>query len=237
MARKGETLTQHRSHWDDIGSMPCDCWVGSLPETVPQLPNNAGPPCETVTQHWNSTWLMLSLVVYWAGSWQRVWEDCIQNTNIPANTTHWPGIDLTLGHCLRRWPNVKSAPGQCVVFAGRGLSLEMCPDQRLPDPFSTLKGNSDGTQIVFGSEISLQGVQLGRWLSQIILAIKAPYWKALLYHVYFQHSHINLAASSRSLHCFNEGGGEIKCVRLHAQFLRCAFNAINIIIYFMVISD
>ena len=27
-------------------------------------------------------------------------------------------IDLTLGQRLRRWSNVKSAPGQCVVFAG-----------------------------------------------------------------------------------------------------------------------
>ena len=29
-----------------------------------------------------------------------------------------PNADLMLGHRLRRWPNIKSALGECLVFAG-----------------------------------------------------------------------------------------------------------------------
>ena len=35
-----------------------------------------------------------------------------------ANTTHWHGADLMLGQRRRRWHNIKSAPGQCVVSGG-----------------------------------------------------------------------------------------------------------------------
>ena len=40
---------------------------------------------------------------------------------------HWFCADLTLGQRRRRWPNVKSTPGQCVVFAGyywREISID-----------------------------------------------------------------------------------------------------------------
>ena len=31
----------------------------------------------------------------------------------------WPFVDLRLGQCCRRWPNLKPADGQCLMFAGR----------------------------------------------------------------------------------------------------------------------
>ena len=35
-----------------------------------------------------------------------------------ANTTRWPSVGLMLAHRLRRWPNIKPALGQRLVFAG-----------------------------------------------------------------------------------------------------------------------
>ena len=37
----------------------------------------------------------------------------------PANTRRWANTDLMLVHRLRRWPNMKSAFVQRLVFAGR----------------------------------------------------------------------------------------------------------------------
>ena len=34
-----------------------------------------------------------------------------------ANTIHWANAALTLTHRLRHWPNVKAAPGACLVFS------------------------------------------------------------------------------------------------------------------------
>ena len=36
----------------------------------------------------------------------------------PANTRRWPNAGLMLSHRLRRWANIRSALGQCLVFAG-----------------------------------------------------------------------------------------------------------------------
>ena len=36
----------------------------------------------------------------------------------PANTRRWTNADLMLAHRLRRWPNIKSALVQRLMFAG-----------------------------------------------------------------------------------------------------------------------
>ena len=36
----------------------------------------------------------------------------------PGNTRRWTNADLMLAHRLRRWPNIKSALVQRLVFAG-----------------------------------------------------------------------------------------------------------------------
>ena len=40
----------------------------------------------------------------------------------PASIRHCTNADLMLGHRLRRWPNIKSALVQCLVFAGHRAS-------------------------------------------------------------------------------------------------------------------
>ena len=35
---------------------------------------------------------------------------------VPANTKRWPNVGLLLAHRLRRWPNIDSKSGQCLVF-------------------------------------------------------------------------------------------------------------------------
>ena len=37
---------------------------------------------------------------------------------IPANTKHSPNAILMLAHRLRRWTSIKTALGECLVFAG-----------------------------------------------------------------------------------------------------------------------
>ena len=39
-------------------------------------------------------------------------------TIIPSSETHWPSAGSTLFQRRRRWPNVKPALGQCVLFVG-----------------------------------------------------------------------------------------------------------------------
>ena len=39
-------------------------------------------------------------------------------STLPANTIYWPDAGPLLAHCLRRWPNIKLALVQCLVFAG-----------------------------------------------------------------------------------------------------------------------
>ena len=36
----------------------------------------------------------------------------------PANTRHSPNVVSMLAHRLRRWPNIGTALGECLVFAG-----------------------------------------------------------------------------------------------------------------------
>ena len=40
------------------------------------------------------------------------------NPGNPANTIHSPNAALTLGQRRRRWSNVKTVLGECIVFAG-----------------------------------------------------------------------------------------------------------------------
>ena len=40
------------------------------------------------------------------------------HNNIPANTGHSPKAVSMLAHRLRRWPNIETALGACLVFAG-----------------------------------------------------------------------------------------------------------------------
>ena len=46
-----------------------------------------------------------------------VWK--IRAKTRPANTRHSPNAVLTVAHCLRRWPNIKTASGECLVLFGR----------------------------------------------------------------------------------------------------------------------
>ena len=39
-------------------------------------------------------------------------------SRLPADKILCPGVDLMLGHRLRRWPKIKSTPGQSLFFAG-----------------------------------------------------------------------------------------------------------------------
>ena len=47
-------------------------------------------------------------------------RDC---SRIPANTRHWPNVVLMLAHRLRRRPNIKTALGKRLVFAGILIDL------------------------------------------------------------------------------------------------------------------
>ena len=40
----------------------------------------------------------------------------VHGRHYPANTIHWPNVDLTLVQRLRRWPNIKSTLDQHLVF-------------------------------------------------------------------------------------------------------------------------
>ena len=44
----------------------------------------------------------------------------------PANTGHWPNVVSMLGQRHRRWVNIKTTSGQCLVFAGLGLLPSYC---------------------------------------------------------------------------------------------------------------
>ena len=39
----------------------------------------------------------------------------------PANTRNSPNVVLMLAHRLRRWPNIKTALGESLVFAGHWI--------------------------------------------------------------------------------------------------------------------
>ena len=40
------------------------------------------------------------------------------NVGFPGNTKHSPNAVLMLAHRLRRWPNIETALGESLVFAG-----------------------------------------------------------------------------------------------------------------------
>ena len=41
-----------------------------------------------------------------------------KNVMNPANTRHGPNVGSMLGQRRRRWPNIDSTLGRCLVFAG-----------------------------------------------------------------------------------------------------------------------
>ena len=41
-----------------------------------------------------------------------------KETSILANTMRWPIAELTMGHRLRRWPNISPTLGQRLLFDG-----------------------------------------------------------------------------------------------------------------------
>ena len=72
--------------------------LGRKHKMLPQSSFNVGPPSTPLAQHW--------INVYWI-----------------ENTRCCPKVDLMLFYSLRRWPNIKPASGQRIVFPWLGRHL------------------------------------------------------------------------------------------------------------------
>ena len=56
---------------------------------------------------------------------RRRWSDVVQMLYkcfvfagyCPADTTHWPSVDMVPGRRRRRWTGIESALGLCLLFA------------------------------------------------------------------------------------------------------------------------
>ena len=50
---------------------------------------------------------------------------------LPANTRHRPNAVLMLGQCRRRWTNIKTTLGQCLVFVGLLVTMLTRPTRNM----------------------------------------------------------------------------------------------------------
>ena len=119
--------------------------VPSKHETLNQCWVNVCPPSTTAAQHWFKVSCLSGSILY-----RRVWKIAMAYLNLhkvvcffcikymyirevcrlivahPANTGHSPYAVSMLGHRLRRWPNIKTASGECPVFAGQVTVTLVC---------------------------------------------------------------------------------------------------------------
>ena len=76
-------------------------------------------------------------LVYFSGSLSQQGEVAVAlHLIFPSNTRHSRNAVSMLAHCLRRWPNIETALGECLVFDGLHLSDHLEPSTcvRHPNP-------------------------------------------------------------------------------------------------------
>ena len=56
---------------------------------------------------------------------------------IPANMRHSPNVVSMLAHRLRRWPNIDTTLGECLVLVGMGGGLLVRNDSVPPAKMTT----------------------------------------------------------------------------------------------------
>ena len=97
----------------------CAQWENRLDS----LPAHVGPDTLTTRQHHRPTPMPPRAAIMDCGQLYHVYGGIcvwkIRANTRPANTRHSPNAVSMVVHRLRRWPNIKTASGECLVLLGR----------------------------------------------------------------------------------------------------------------------
>ena len=93
-------------------------WCAQWEHTLDSLPCQVGSDTRTTRQHHRPTPMPPRAAIMWTAVW---WYMCMKNTRQYTLSKHeaFTQCCFNVGPPFRRWPNSKTASGECLVLFGR----------------------------------------------------------------------------------------------------------------------